>query len=53
MDVSATNSVAVRVARIAQDAAMTEGEAAVKLIEDAKPPPMGVNGEGAHVNTYA
>jgi hypothetical protein len=46
------NLVAVRVAKIAQDQAKREGFQVVSLIEQATPP-IGPNGEGAHVNTYA
>ncbi len=47
--------VAVRMEKIAQNAAKVEGEAGVKLIEAAAktPPPPGVNGEGSRINTYA
>jgi hypothetical protein len=57
MDISGTDAVsqtyAVRVDKIAQNVAKTEGEGALQLIDSAKPPPQGANGEGAHVNTYA
>jgi hypothetical protein len=57
MDISGTDAVsqtyAVRVDKIAQNVAKTEGEGALQLIEGAKPPPQGANGEGTHVNTYA
>jgi hypothetical protein len=44
--------VAVRVEKIAQDQAKREGNQVVELIEQATPP-VGPNGEGTHVNTYA
>lgn len=44
--------VAVRVEKIAQEQAKQEGNQVVELIEQATPP-VGPNGEGAHVNTYA
>jgi hypothetical protein len=44
---------AMRTARIAQDAAKAQGEGAVKLIEQAGAPPVGQNGEGSSINTYA
>jgi len=47
-----TNPVAVRVQKIAQDQQKREGEQAVQLIEKSTPP-VGLHGEGAHVNTYA
>jgi len=46
------NLVAVRVEKLAQDQAKQEGNQVVALIEQATPP-VGPNGEGAHVNTYA
>lgn len=56
MDVTSAAGVgqeyAVRVEKLAQNAAKAEGEAAVQLIENASPPPPGANGEGAHINTY-
>ncbi len=57
MDVSSAQGVgqayAVRVEKLAQNAAKAEGEAAVQLIENATPPPAGAHGEGSHINTYA
>jgi len=49
------NAYAVRVAKLAQDVAKQEGEAAVSLIEDAgnHAPPVGPNGEGSVINTTA
>jgi hypothetical protein len=44
--------VAVRVQKIAQDQAKREANQVVALIEQATPP-IGPNGEGTHVNTYA
>ena len=56
MDVSSAQGVgqayAVRVEKLAQNAAKAEGEAAVQLIENATPPPTGLHGEGAHINIY-
>jgi hypothetical protein len=46
------NLVAVRVEKLAQDQAKQEGNLVVALIEQATPP-VGPNGEGTHVNTYA
>lgn len=48
----AANLVAVRVQKIAQDEAKQETNQVVALIEQATPP-IGPNGEGTHVNTYA
>jgi hypothetical protein len=58
MDVTAAASqvgqvYAVRMEKLAQTAAKVEGEGAVELIEGAKPPPVGPNGEGSRINTYA
>jgi hypothetical protein len=57
MDVSAASGVgqvyAVRVEKLAQNAMKTQGEGVVALIEGAKPPPVGANGEGSRINTYA
>lgn len=57
MDVTSAGRVdsvyAVKVEKMAQDAAKVEGEGAVALIEGAKPPPVGPEGQGTHVNTYA
>ena len=44
--------VAVRVEKLAQDQAKREGNQVVELIEQAAPP-IGPNGEGSHINTYA
>lgn len=45
---------AVRVEKLAQNAAKTQGAGAVRLIEAAQqPPPVGPNGEGSRINTYA
>ena len=46
------NLVAVRVEKLAQDQAKQEGNQVVDLIEQAAPP-IGLYGEGTHVNTYA
>jgi hypothetical protein len=46
------NLVAVRVEKFAQDQAKLEGRQVVTLIEQAAPP-VGLHGEGTHVNTYA
>lgn len=46
------NLVAARVEKLAQDQAKQEGNLVVELIEQATPP-VGPNGEGTHVNTYA
>jgi hypothetical protein len=48
----AASLVAVRVEKIAQDQAKQEGNQVLELIEQATPP-VGPNGEGTHVNTYA
>ena len=60
MDVSGASGVgqvyAVKMEKIAQTATKAEGEAAVQLIEtaaQAAPPPVGPNGEGSRINTYA
>ncbi|MFN0252274.1 MAG: hypothetical protein ACKV2T_35695 [Kofleriaceae bacterium] len=57
MDVTAANRVghayAVRVEKLAQNTMKAQGEGAVALIEGAKPPPPGPNGEGSRINTYA
>jgi hypothetical protein len=47
-----SNPVAVRVQKLAQDQQKREGEQAVQLIEEATPP-VGPQGQGSHVNTYA
>jgi hypothetical protein len=52
-DLDPSNAYAVRVEKVAQDQAKRTGEQAVALIEGAAAPPVGPNGEGAHVNTYA
>lgn len=44
---------AVGVEKLRQGAAKAEGEQAVKLIEQSEAPPVGVNGEGSRINTYA
>jgi hypothetical protein len=46
------NLVAVRVEKLAQDQAKQEGHQVADLIERAAPP-IGLHGEGTHVNTYA
>jgi hypothetical protein len=46
------NLVAVRVEKLAQDQAKQEAHQVVDLIEQAAPP-IGLHGEGTHVNTYA
>lgn len=54
MTISSLESpVAVRVQKLAQDQQKREGEQAVQLIEQSSPPPVGPNGQGAHINTYA
>ena len=56
MDVSSATgqAYAVGVMKIAHNAAKAEGEGTVALIEGAAQaaPPVGVNGEGRHINTY-
>lgn len=47
------NLVAIRVQRMAQDQQKREGTQVVQLIEQANPPPVGPNGEGSFINTYA
>lgn len=44
---------AIRVQKLAQDQQKVEGAQAVELIEQSAPPPVGANGEGSHINTYA
>lgn len=47
---------AVSVEKLRQNAGAEQGRAAVALIEGAEksaPPPVGVHGEGMHINTYA
>jgi len=46
------NPFAVAVQKLAQNQAKQEGAQVVAMIEQATPP-VGPNGEGAHVNTYA
>jgi hypothetical protein len=46
------SELAVRVQKLTQDEAKREGAQAVSLIEEASAPPVGVQGEGRHVNTY-
>lgn len=58
MDVTAARQVgqayAVRMEKLSQNAMKAAGEGAVALIEGAKPPPpVGPNGEGSRINTYA
>jgi hypothetical protein len=57
MDISGSDPVgiqyAVGVEKLRQGSAKAEGEAAVKLIEQSETPPVGVNGEGSRINTYA
>ncbi len=57
MDVKGASQVgqvyAVRMEKIAQNATKAQGEGAVELIQAAKPPPPGANGEGSRINTYA
>jgi len=43
----------VRVQKLAQDQAKQEGKQAVALIERSGLPPVGPDGQGANVNTYA
>ena len=50
LDTSSTYAIAVQ--KLSQDQQKREGEQAVELIEGAAPP-VGPNGEGTHVNTYA
>lgn len=51
-DLDPANTYAVSVQKVAQDQAKRDGEGAVALIESAAPP-VGPNGEGTHINTYA
>lgn len=44
---------AIRVQKLAQNQQKQEGAQAVRLIEESSPPPVGANGEGSHINTYA
>lgn len=46
------NLVAIRVEKLAQDQAKQEGNQVTALIEQAAPP-VGLHGEGTHINTYA
>ncbi|HEY4180234.1 MAG TPA: hypothetical protein VGM90_25500 [Kofleriaceae bacterium] len=45
----------VKAAKMSLDATKAQGQAAVALIQSAAqtPPPVGPNGEGARINTYA
>jgi hypothetical protein len=57
MNISGTSldlptQVALRVEKLAQDQQKLEGTQVVSLIEQSSPP-VGPNGEGSHVNTYA
>ena len=47
-----SNEYAVRVQKLAQDQQKREGEQAVAMIEQSASP-VGPNGEGSHINTYA
>jgi len=47
-----SNPYAVAVAKLSQDQQKREGAQAVALIQEAAPP-VGPDGEGTHVNTYA
>ena len=46
------NQYAVAVQKIAQDQAKQDGTQVVALIENAAPP-VGLHGEGSHINIYA
>jgi hypothetical protein len=50
---SVAHAYAVDVAKLAQSEARREGEAAVQLIQEAAPPPVGPQGQGTHVNVLA
>jgi hypothetical protein len=43
----------VRAVRLAQNAMRQQGEAAVRLIESTNLPPVGPDGQGSRINTYA
>jgi hypothetical protein len=51
VDPSSTYAIAVE--KLSQDQQKREGVQTVELIEGAAPPPVGPNGEGTHVDTYA
>lgn len=52
--VDPSGAYAVRVQKLAQDQQKAEGAQTVALIEQSSAtPPVGSNGEGTHVNTYA
>ncbi len=51
--VDPSGAYAVRVQKLAQDQQKVEGAMTVDLINQSSPPPVGANGEGTHVNTYA
>jgi hypothetical protein len=57
MEISGSDPVgmqyAVGVEKLRQGSAKAEGEAAVKLIDQSEAPPVGANGEGSRINTYA
>jgi len=48
-----SSSYAIAVEKLSQDQQKREGAHVVELIEGAAPPPVGPNGEGSHVDTYA
>jgi hypothetical protein len=47
---SVAHAFAVGVEKLAQSEVRREGEAAVQLIQEAAPPPVGPQGQGTHVN---
>ena len=51
--VDPSSQYAVAVQKLSQDQQKREGAHVVELIEGAAPPPVGPDGEGTHVNTYA
>jgi hypothetical protein len=50
---SVVQAYAVGVAKLEQRETRRQGEAAVQLIQEASPPPVGLQGQGTHVNVVA
>jgi hypothetical protein len=50
--IDGSNQYAIAVQKIAQDQLKRDGQQVVTLIQNAAPP-VGANGEGRHINTYA
>ncbi len=53
LGVVARTQYATSVHKLAQEQAKVDGQAAVALIDGARPPPPGPDGQGTHVNRYA